>query len=146
MKRPPTGRPHVTSRRRLDVGGYWSQIERRALFVNFRFKISRFVHLGCGHLKVLGWAACRMSPRPPVRSIGSILLMQRWMHSAAGGTSQRLKPAVAIVRSRSRMLPSKPRIVPSSSIVAIVVSSKPAALVDMLPRLQSCCLASFPCI
>jgi hypothetical protein len=55
------------------------------------------------------------------------------MHSAAGGTSQRLKPAVAIVRSRSRMLPSKPRIVPSSSIVAIVVSSKPAALVDMLP-------------
>src|SRR6478672_11844348 len=28
--------------------------------------------------------------------------MHRWMHSAAGGTSQRLKPAVAIVRSRSR--------------------------------------------
>src|SRR5262249_45883860 len=34
--------------------------------------------------------------------------MHRWMHSAAGGTSQRLKPAAAMMRSRSRMptLPS----------------------------------------
>src|SRR5215471_124294 len=29
--------------------------------------------------------------------------MQRWMQSAAGGTSQRLKPACATVRSRSRI-------------------------------------------
>src|SRR5215813_6737578 len=28
--------------------------------------------------------------------------MQRWMHSAAGGTSQRLNPALAMMRSRSR--------------------------------------------
>ena len=29
--------------------------------------------------------------------------MQRWMQSAAGGTSQRLNPAAAMMRSRSRM-------------------------------------------
>src|ERR1700755_2786183 len=29
--------------------------------------------------------------------------MHRWMQSAAGGTSQRLKPALAMMRSRSRM-------------------------------------------
>src|SRR5690242_7881517 len=34
--------------------------------------------------------------------------MQRWMQSAAGGTSQRLKPGLAIMRSRSRM-PASPR-------------------------------------
>ena len=34
--------------------------------------------------------------------------MQRWMQSAAGGTSQRLKPAVAMMRSRSRMLVEVP--------------------------------------
>ena len=28
--------------------------------------------------------------------------MQRWMHRAAGGTSQRLKPGLAMIRSRER--------------------------------------------
>ena len=34
--------------------------------------------------------------------------MQRWMHSAAGGTSQRLKPGPAIVRCLASRLPSRP--------------------------------------
>lgn len=43
------------------------------------------------------------------------------------------RSAVAMVRSRSRMPTPKPRVVRSRSIVAIVVSSKPVALVDILP-------------
>src|ERR1700730_1841158 len=38
--------------------------------------------------------------------------MHRWMQSAAGGTSHRLKPAVAIVRSLSRNPAPTPDIVP----------------------------------
>src|SRR6516162_394275 len=53
--------------------------------------------------------------------------MQRWMQSAAGGTSQRLKPALAIVCSRSRT-PSPPLIVPAVSAVAIHASLQPPAL------------------
>ena len=45
--------------------------------------------------------------------------MHRWMQSAAGGTSQRLKPAFAMVCSRSR-IPSPPRdTAPALSSVAI---------------------------
>src|ERR1700737_5441569 len=51
--------------------------------------------------------------------------MHRWMQSAAGGTSQRLKPAFAIVCSRSRIPAPPPDIVPALSIVAI--PSSPAA-------------------
>src|SRR6266852_3348221 len=52
--------------------------------------------------------------------------MHRWIQSAAGGTSQRLKPAFAIVCSRSRM-PSflAPDIVPSLLIVVICPSLQP---------------------
>src|SRR5690242_18850408 len=48
--------------------------------------------------------------------------MQRWMQRAAGGTSQRLKPAVAMMRSRSRMLAV--RLLPANgwSIVVMRVS------------------------
>src|SRR5580692_591634 len=52
--------------------------------------------------------------------------IQRWMQSAAGGTSQRLKPAVAIVRSLSRMPAPAPVMVPAPSIVAIY--SSPSAV------------------
>src|ERR1700737_5477306 len=45
--------------------------------------------------------------------------MHRWMQSAAGGTSQRLKPAFAIVCSRSRIPAPPPDIVPALSMVAI---------------------------
>src|ERR1700692_2905349 len=45
--------------------------------------------------------------------------MQRWMQSAAGGTSQRLTPAFSIVCSRSRIPPPAPSIVPALSTVAI---------------------------
>src|SRR5215469_1167923 len=45
--------------------------------------------------------------------------MQRWMHSAAGGTSQRLKPAFATVCSRSRIPAPAPVMVPAVSAVAI---------------------------
>ena len=38
--------------------------------------------------------------------------MHRWMASAAGGTSQRLNPAPAIVRSRAR----KPGVVRTSAV------------------------------
>src|SRR6266852_578069 len=44
------------------------------------------------------------------------------MQSAAGGTSQRLKPAFAIVCSRSRIPSPAPDIVPALSIVAIHAS------------------------
>src|SRR6267154_2387555 len=46
--------------------------------------------------------------------------MHRWMQSAAGGTSQRLKPAVAIVRSLSRIPPPPPDIIPASLIVVVI--------------------------
>src|ERR1700748_801609 len=46
--------------------------------------------------------------------------IQRWIHSAAGGTIQRLKPAVATVRSLSRMPAPAPDRVP-----LIVVIYKP---------------------
>src|SRR5258708_4614758 len=45
--------------------------------------------------------------------------MHRWMHSAAGGTSQRLKPAVAIVLSLSRIPAPAPDTVPALLIVVI---------------------------
>src|SRR6201991_1575857 len=53
--------------------------------------------------------------------------MHRWMQSAAGGTSQRLKPAVAIVRSRSR----KPAPAPDTPAVLliVVILSLPAAAI-----------------
>src|SRR5580658_3373024 len=48
--------------------------------------------------------------------------MHRWMHSAAGGTSQRLNPAFATVRSRSsRPAPPPPALPRVPSIVAINV-------------------------
>src|SRR5215468_1916648 len=51
--------------------------------------------------------------------------MQRWMQSAAGGTSQRLKPAVAMMRSRSRNPGADPTPVRSAcSSVVISHSSK----------------------
>src|SRR4051812_42185461 len=47
--------------------------------------------------------------------------MQRWMQSAAGGTSQRLKPACAMMRSRSRIPGPRPRMAPACSMVAMDV-------------------------
>src|SRR6187551_887513 len=44
--------------------------------------------------------------------------MHRWMHRAAGGTSQRLKPAVAMMRSRSKM-PGVPGKAPAVPIVVM---------------------------
>ena len=54
--------------------------------------------------------------------------MQRWMHNAAGGTSQRLKPSEAIVRSLARspvdapadgltLMSSVPLMVPSGACI-----------------------------
>src|ERR1700749_1153501 len=51
--------------------------------------------------------------------------MQRWIQSAAGGTSQRLKPAAAIVRSLSRIPPPPPTTVPALLIVVILASLQP---------------------
>src|ERR1700724_3730067 len=45
--------------------------------------------------------------------------MQRWMQSAAGGTSQRLKPDLAIILSRSRSPGAEPTSPPACSIVAM---------------------------
>src|ERR1700712_954088 len=45
------------------------------------------------------------------------------MQSAAGGTSQRLKPAVAMVRSLSRKPPPAPDMVPA--LLIVVMSSSP---------------------
>src|ERR1700710_1202549 len=53
--------------------------------------------------------------------------LHRWMHSAAGGTSQRLKPAVAIVCSLSRIPNPPPVIVPAPAYV-LILSSPAAAL------------------
>ena len=47
--------------------------------------------------------------------------MHRWMQSAAGGTNQRLKPAVAIVRSLSRNPGAAPGTAPALLIVVIAV-------------------------
>ena len=44
--------------------------------------------------------------------------MQRWMASAAGGTSQRLKPGFAMIRSRASR-PHRPTPLPVVSIAAI---------------------------
>jgi hypothetical protein len=46
--------------------------------------------------------------------------MQRWIASAAGGTSQRLKPAFATIRSRS----SKPGAPSEAVLAAAIVSPK----------------------
>src|ERR1700744_5067050 len=58
--------------------------------------------------------------RPIARDSGSqntekpyAIPRERWMQSAAGGTSQRLKPAAAIVRSLSRIPPPTPPMVPA---------------------------------
>src|ERR1700691_2454741 len=57
--------------------------------------------------------------------------MQRWMQSAAGGTSQRLKPALAMVRSRSRMPGIPPAgIARSNDVVVIGVSPLDSHLFD----------------
>src|SRR5277367_5719285 len=57
--------------------------------------------------------------------------MHRWMQSAAGGTSQRLKPAAAIVRSLSRIPPPAPDMVPALLIVVIRSSPAQPPLPDM---------------
>src|SRR5689334_681609 len=53
--------------------------------------------------------------------------MHRWMQSAAGGTSQRLKPAVAIVCSLSR----KPAPVADTrpALLTVVIDTSPAAAI-----------------
>src|SRR3954447_6937977 len=56
--------------------------------------------------------------------------MHRWMQSAAGGTSQRLKPAVAIVRSLSRKPAPAPETLPALLIVVIVISPCSPSLDD----------------
>src|SRR5215467_5630304 len=45
--------------------------------------------------------------------------MHRWMQRAAGGTSQRLKPALAMMRSRSRSPAGAPTRLPARSIVVM---------------------------
>src|ERR1700751_2229722 len=52
--------------------------------------------------------------------------MHRWMQSAAGGTSQRLKPAAAIVRSLSRKPVPAELMPPVLLIVVIRPSSQPS--------------------
>src|SRR6201999_480821 len=52
--------------------------------------------------------------------------MHRWMQSAAGGTSHRLKPAAAIVRSLSRKPPPAELMPPVLLIVVIRPSSQPS--------------------
>src|ERR1700723_157404 len=47
------------------------------------------------------------------------------MQSAAGGTSQRLKPALAIVCSRSRIPAPAPDMAPA--LLSVVINSSPAA-------------------
>src|SRR5579883_2255332 len=76
------------------------------------------------------------------------------MHSAAGGTNQRLKPAFATVCSRSRMPAPLPDTVPAVSAVAIYAStgsrpsvvsafgSRPQAPVGYAPALR-CFAQSF---
>ena len=50
--------------------------------------------------------------------------MQRWMHSAAGGTSQRLKPGLAMIRSRER---SAGEASPAVALAAVMTRSPPNA-------------------
>src|SRR5882672_1536959 len=81
--------------------------------------------------------------------------MHRWMQSAAGGTSQRLKPAVAIVRSLSRNPAPAPDTVPALLIVVIVVSPcrpplmgapaihNPVVLGATAEQFPHCCSAQF---
>src|SRR5215471_5733689 len=54
------------------------------------------------------------------------------MHSAAGGTSQRLKPALAMMRSRSRIPTVEPIRPPACSIVVIGIYSLWRALLGAL--------------
>src|SRR6266852_3185985 len=73
--------------------------------------------------------------------------IHRWMHSAAGGTSQRLKPAIAIVRSLSRIPPPPPGMVPALLIVVIEFSLQPpvpgmSAVYD--PVVPLCSAAAVP--
>jgi hypothetical protein len=49
--------------------------------------------------------------------------MQRWMQSAAGGTSQRLNPALAMMRSRSSNPATGAKPPPACAIVVICVPS-----------------------
>src|SRR5579883_189038 len=73
------------------------------------------------------------------------------MHSAAGGTSQRLKPALATVCSRSRIPAPAPDTGPAVSAVAIIAStgSRPSAVSALGSRPQApfgyasahCCFA-----
>src|SRR5882724_8639700 len=77
------------------------------------------------------------------------------MQSAAGGTSQRLKPAVAIVRSLSRKPAPSPDTVPALLIVVIVISPcsppfmgasaiyDPVVLSAAADQLPHCCSAQF---
>src|SRR3984893_14886385 len=60
------------------------------------------------------------------------------MQSAAGGTSQRLKPAFAIVCSRSRIPNPAPDIVPAPSIV-VIHPSPTAARAGHVCYPRSCC-------
>src|ERR1700754_1149657 len=81
--------------------------------------------------------------------------MHRWMQSAAGGTIQRLKPAVAIVRSLSRNPAPAPDTVPALLIVVIDVSPcspplmgssavyDPVALSAAAEQFPHCCSAQF---
>src|SRR3954454_21307506 len=81
--------------------------------------------------------------------------MHRWMQSAAGGTSQRLKPAVATVRSLSRTPAPAPDTVPALLIVVIDVSPcspplmgapavhDPVVLSAAAEQLPHCCSAQF---
>src|ERR1700704_6864848 len=70
------------------------------------------------------------------------------MQSAAGGTSQRLKPAVAMVRSLSRNPPPAPDMLPALLIVVIVSSPNSMPLLGMSavhdPVILSPSLGSFP--
>jgi hypothetical protein len=54
--------------------------------------------------------------------------MQRWMQSAAGGTSQRLNPALAMMRSRSSSPAMGANPPPTCAIVVIWVSSDTALM------------------
>src|SRR5437868_14872223 len=59
------------------------------------------------------------------------------MQSAAGGTSQRLKPAVAIVRSLSRKPAPAPEMVPAL-LIDVIDASPAAALCGLVCRPRSC--------
>jgi hypothetical protein len=66
--------------------------------------------------------------------------MHKWMQSAAGGTSQRLKPAVAIVRSLSRNPAPAPGTLPALLIVVIAIfPCSPLLKRVFLCRLRSHC-------